>query len=528
MTLGLAVVTFAGTAAARIFASRDSYVGHDCKAHLFYAERIALMRSGPFSPLPIPIVNSLPLREPLMWHWLVSFLPAKTVKNSQHYLNPLLDAIFSVFIYLALLGLGVSSSHSLFAVCLYVATPIWFTRLSIGPRTNNFTPRLSSEIATNMFLFTAFIPLINDSGVAEVRIASSILLALYVLLSSKFGNQALFFLSPLICLITGKYEAVFILACAVCLAILISRGAYIYQLRQHLQHLSWYFKNNLSGKMYISHRNSLKGLFVRYEDETDFDILYRLVKRLIIENSFSGLLLKFPLFLYVLAGSILVYQGGWDPSVYAPIISAVILYLLINIPHMLFLGEAERYLNHVAIFIVLAAVDLYLAGFAIPWLWAIVGYGLAWLLIEGMLAGGLDRRSNDEAEDQRKVIAYLKTVPSTVVLGFPFTVCGGHYTVMSETSHQTIYIGGNINIGPSWSAKYSAGYPYVDLGLLEDMEHEMGVKVLICSRAALRKNALNDWQPPDSWYEVTMGCQGLKIYVADSLLGRSSPHAYPT
>ena len=69
---------------------------------------------------------------------------------------------------------------------------MWFSTLSVGPRVTSFTPRLMSEIILSVFFFITVYNL--ETSYLNIIFLSS-LLATYILMSTKFGLQAIILIS---------------------------------------------------------------------------------------------------------------------------------------------------------------------------------------------------------------------------------------------------------------------------------------------------------------------------------------------
>ena len=87
--------------------------------------------------------------QPFVWHWLVGFFNAKWLRRNQAWLNGVIDSLFVVIAFLIAQWSGFSERVALYAVAIYLLSPMWFSSIAVGPRIAGFTPRLSSEVATN-------------------------------------------------------------------------------------------------------------------------------------------------------------------------------------------------------------------------------------------------------------------------------------------------------------------------------------------------------------------------------------------
>lgn len=483
----------------------------DSLGHLYFAKQLKAEKGGPFDSINIQVCHPAPYFHPFLWHWLVGFFSLDFVSKHQKYWNPLLDAMFTAAVYLLALKLGFSQYESLVASCLYILTPMWFTRLSMGPRIQSFSPRLSGELATNLFFVVVCLPL-------NIPIWSILLLGTwssgYVLSSSKFGVQALLFLTPLVSIFLQSWVPLGALGLGIVLLAVASKGLFLNSLKQQLSHLRWYFLKNLKGGMAVSNRNRFDDLYRRRKEESGTHYLARFLIMLIGRNSFTGLLFKLP----VLWVSLVLLAFSPDISVaiylWAAVVAACIVFLAINFPALLFLGEAERYLNHVAIFIILFAVEVAVKA-SLEWvLWLIAAYGLIFLFCEALLLPKLNVKARAMNVDDDKVIAFLKTIEASTVLAYPYHAGGGVYRIMSLTPHRTIFpFATTAEFVQKLERDYASQYPYVDLQKLDQMQEEFGVSILVVRKEALNERMGEHWRPSSKWKEIDLSLSLQRVFL---------------
>ena len=119
----------------------------------------------------------------------------------------------------------------------------------MGPRISSFTPRLSGEIATNLFFCFTLLPI----GLPNyVLFFLGGLCSFYVLSSSKFGVQALFFITPLVSILSLSLIPICGLLLGITLLSILSNGTFLDSMKQQLGHLTWYFLL-LAGLMVLTH-----------------------------------------------------------------------------------------------------------------------------------------------------------------------------------------------------------------------------------------------------------------------------------
>ena len=509
-------LVFAISLAIRIFSVRGALQDYDSRAHLYWALKLKQSGGGPFSPVSVDVVTSAPFYYPFMWHWLISRLPLRYVLKYQAIANPLLDAFFCIVVFHVAIGVGFSQREAYLATALYLTTPMWFSRFSMGPRIRSFTPRLSGEIATNCFFVFSLLPL-NLPTVVTSSLA--VIFGIFTLTSSKFGIQALIFLTPLVTIFTNNAAPVGYLAVSLALVVALSGGAYWKALSTQVSHLTWYFRKNIKREMPVSNRNTIGPQFKKIKEESISRYFFRIFSLCCSQNSYAGVLIKLPLLIFLIGSMPAVEIGRLPQHIIMPVFAAVVVYVLINIPVLLFLGEAERYINHVAIFVVLAAVSTAGQMGVEVYLCVFVAYGMLWIFFEGGLVPRLMQNSIGRETDANKVIEFLKKYPKTVVVNFPFHACGGIYRIMTETHHETVFVDGQVGIAHEYAARFAANYPFIKLESLNEMKSDLGVTVLIVNNLDLKRQMGCGWRPPLEWRQVDIGCSLHTLYVASSANG---------
>ena len=186
---------------------------------------------------------------------------------------------------------------------------------------------------------------------------------------------------------------------------------------------------------------------------------------------------------------------------------------MINLPPLLFLGEAERYLNHVAVFFVIAAISIVDALQLESMLWLLIVYGILYLVFEATIMPRLNRNGLKMHKDHSKIVSYLKSQPSTVVLCYPYHAGGGVYRIMAETDHNTVFpLCSTEEFAQKLESQYGGKYPFIDLSKLDDMHNSLGVNILIVSKSSVEKNMQSEWRPSENWNEVKLSCELEKVY----------------
>jgi len=505
------IILFAGALFIRLLAGRGVSQSFDSYGHIYYAKELKCQKKGPFGSIKTKVVWGDNLSLPFMWNWLIGFLPLSIVSKYQKYFNPVIDAFFTLSIYLLALKIGFEQGDALLCCGLYLLTPMWFSRLSIGPRTSSFTPRLSGEIFTNIFFCVTILP-IGAPGWMSILLGS--VCCFYVLSSSKFGVQALLFLTPLVSLFSHTLLPIFSLILGIFLLATISEGAFLISLKQQLGHLRWYFYKNLKGETAISDRNKLGKVWFREKGVAPSKYILKIVRLSLMSNSFTGVLLKMPILVFLIAGVFFLPRDAGSLFFLEPVFAGIIVYILINIPCFLFLGEAERYLNHVAIFIVFGAVSLATVLQLQEYLWLFLLYGFIYLFCEAFFLPRLLKKIIQKQSEHDIIIDYLKSQEKGVVLSYPYHAGGGVYRIMAETDHRTVLLNAiTEDFAEKYQSIYEDKYPFADLSKLDDMHIDFGVDILIVSNDSVAKNLKSNWRPSNNWAEVSLGCELEKVYI---------------
>ena len=203
-------------------------------------------------------------------------------------------------------------------------------------------------------------------------------------------------------------------------------------------------------------------------------------------------------------------------SVLVPILAAFLVFLLVNWGPLLFLGEAERYLNHVAFFIVFSCV-IAATDQNLHWLiWLLVCYGLIFWCFECFCLHLLEEKylNMEVKADQQKVISFLTSIETPqVILAYPYHGGGGVFKFMLLTIHKVVFcfVPNPMN-AEKCTESFAAEYPDVRLGKLDEMADEMGVSVLVADKKSLCQQGHQNWVPSDQWQPVDIDTELLNIY----------------
>jgi len=493
--------------------ARSAPIDFDTYGHLYFTKEVKQQKAKPFGSINLNVVGNDGFSHPFFLHWIISFFPIDKVLKYQKFINPSLDSLFTVMIYIVSKHIGFSQNESFLIAAIYVFTPMWFSRLSMGPRINSFTPRLFSEILSNLFFIITLLPLGLDYWTVIIvgAILSSISLS-----STKFGVQVLVFLTPVISIFIQSTTPIIALVCGIMLSGIASNGKILNSFKEQLAHLSNYYIKNSSGEMPVSKRNSFHKLFGSLNEYRRIDRkLMILFNRMLLINSYTSITLKMPSLLIVL---FFYFFNTIDKDLLIPnhfimpVVGAGIVFLIVNIPRFLFLGEAERYLNHIAYFIIVSLVLLSLKTNMIWILYCLIGYGVIYWFFESFLIQQVMPINSDLHKKSDDVVSFLQNIKNqTIIIAYPYHAVG-IYRVLLETNHKVVCSDLDSEQGnKTKKCWYESDYPFINLDVVDRMHEELDVNVLIIDNNHLKSRDLG-WKPSALWKKLLIGGPFYTVY----------------
>ncbi|WP_420428660.1 hypothetical protein [Kordiimonas sp.] len=467
----------------------------DSYGHLYFAVCVNEQKVGPFGSIHPAVVGGDTFNHPFLFHWFVGLLGREWLLASQKIINPVLDSIFLVFAAFVLLRNGVVQSDVINCGLLYVFTPLWFSKISVGPRIGGFTPRLLSEVCISLLILIWFYPAF-DSGAANILL--QIFLVVITLLSSKFGVQVVVILVFGGLLLIGPVSSIPILVLSFLVSAIVSKGQLLENLRSQFDHLKWYFRATNRGQIFAANRNQFSRLFV-WELKGSFrQNIGRLILNWLARNSYTSTVIKAPILLIFLYIALTEHRSSLvDAQTHWPA-WAIVIFVLINRPLFLFLGEAERYINHCAYLLVLCVALRFPEVEGTTYLKVLVIYGALFWLAEIYFINfkGLHRLEDETASD--RCISILKAEDEDkVVASFPYHFVAP-YRVMLETNHEVFFPIISGQQAQKNQDRYESVYPYLDLERLNELYSDCGVNTVVISLKELRLR-YPDWRIPSGW-----------------------------
>ncbi len=487
-------------------------VDFDTYGHLYYASAIREQKRNPWDSINIQCWAGEKFSHPFLLHWLIGRFKKQTFTKYQKIINPALDALFAVFIYYASqLHFGGDKKISVLCVLLYIFTPMWFSRISMGPRVHNFTPRLITEIAFPVLIFIALYR--EDPGNILHSVLIEVLIITLIINSTKFGVQVILFMVPLIAAITFKHELIISVALAVIVTSIISRGGFFAQMKRQARHLIEYYHSNRRNQTSTTDRNRF--IKIRIKKLQSKEEIKKIIYCYLYNNSYTAVIIKMPLIGLALANlinGVSNIQGNPGPG-NAILISALMIYLLVNKRRFLFLGEAERYLNHISIVIVFEAVTYAQSNNEFLFIYAILAYGVMFWIAENMNISKFTNSTSRNLADEEIETILTKMVGEKIVCTYCYhNFCV--YRIMLNTRHKVIFsYHMKAEVSRDFIAKYQSNYPYINLDNINDMIAETKCNVLIIDNySANEKNLSGLKLERDGWCRIELSNNVYTLY----------------
>ena len=434
----MVISVFFATLFTRLVPTFSVFPSYDVYGHNLYARRLKQDKGGAFGAITLPTVCPKPFAHPFVWHWLVGKFDLEQVLEHQKYINAVFDALF-ISLLCWLLSFVISSNSTLLMVgLLYAFSPLLFTGLSIGPRANQFTPRLTAELLVcSYFLILAFSS-IFDTFTLMVLLAISGSLGLTW---SKFSVQAILFISITYAFLSycvgDPIWGTILISHVLTLVIVgvISRGRYIAQLKEQISHLTYYAKSNFRGQTVISNRNNFRFL-IKKRGQDNRSYFKHVIESCLVHNSYILLIVKFPLVVFVLASMVQMDVGQMlDLPVLRICLASFIIYLFVNLKWFLFLGEAERYITNTGLIWILGFYQFELGSETVI-TWLIIIYGGIYLIAEALYHRFRYPHAVQLENKTQTFLSYLQGLSNQqVILMLPNYALGGLFRICISTNH---------------------------------------------------------------------------------------------
>ena len=323
---------------------RPYALGSDTFYHLLCAESIRANRfrlPERIKGMILPGVYAYPY----LYHWLLAIFPKKRRDMVEPISSPFFDAIMIAVAMLFAehwaMKMGVENSQQFTVLLgLFMATSPALLNVSIGPRAYQGTARTLGELLFVIFMLCTYYYLYSQSSVWLIGVLLS---GAMVLLSSKFGAQVVIFLLVTMSILSGNMVLLLFPFAIFLSALLVSGGSYWVIFKNHTSHLFLYARSLMHLHTAVKTVNSwavvkeLGKAIVKGDWRQSVDILLHRI-------TLTAALVRYPQAL--IAGYCLFTFGFPDRVVQHWFVASGVIFILVSLRPLRFLGEADRYLEY--------------------------------------------------------------------------------------------------------------------------------------------------------------------------------------
>lgn len=426
------VALFLGRSTYRLLAPHNI----DGDAYDFLLQIEDIRKAGHRRPdKPSQVVTSGVYAYPYFLLWVLSFLPEPALERVERYFSGISDLVFAGLI-LSLVPLDILTvQQTLPGLVVFLFSPQFMRpNFSHANGLSGRKPGLFLASASLLGLVLATI------GGELAFFAVAIVVAAAMMLTSKFSLQAWFFVVLGFGVLVDPLALVVIPA-ALVLAVVGSRGRYWHILRGHLSHVQDYAKTKQYKRFDHSFPNPIRWALALLRADTWRDRM-----EIVYETRWLRILVDTPYIpVTILVYGLAVREGvslGVPLGIHVWMGILIACFVLISMPHLLFLGEAERYLEYA----LLPAVVLIGTGFqAFPTMvLALVAVAAgAGLVVQGVYVWAYRNifYEPDRQQQGDEVLDALCDLDTGVVLVQPAFFAR---TIAYETPHKVVErLGGN-------------------------------------------------------------------------------------
>lgn len=422
------VITFLVRVGFRLRYPKSS--GSDVWFHLYASEEIRRNRLAMPPRLSKYSLNTSFDMPPFVYT-ILALLP-KRLRERDHVFGPLVDSIQSTVIFLVSLWLSGSSYIAFLSALGFALTP---ALLRADARVFFLSPRPWAELFASVSLLFAVL-FYHEHSLALGFLSA--LFGSFVLLSSRFGPQAILFLSLGLTAVLLAWEFLLLLFFAFLLAVLLSKGYYLRVLRRHIGHSNFFRTTLVKRFSGTTHVTGWK------------DVMSALIERKNVINTFArnpiiSCLVFAPLLILLWIAALVDFSPIFSNPILLSLFVwanvAFVVVVLISSRQLRFLGEAERYQNY-AMLPICVIVPIVLVNIGVAVLWVLFALALLYSAIlirkNYSLAFRYFGITENEERLSDELFSFLNQLPNERILCIPFSVS----TELSyKTHHTTVYWG---------------------------------------------------------------------------------------
>jgi len=293
---------------------------------------------------------------PWLFHWLFSFVPDKNIYLAEKISSAIIDVIHIALAMLIshklFINLDMQNANGHLWVGFLMAISPSFLRIGMGPRAYNATPRVLSQLL--LFIFFVSLAFFYQEG-STTWLIIGLICSVLINISSIFGFQFIWFISIILALF-GFYEALVLTIIGLMISFLIFGNKVYIVIRGNVLSMKYYYST--LAKNYV-------GLI---EQKACISCYFKRFKQNFLTTKMLNWFMmdQYPLHILIFfmpqALIVLFYQDYLSQDsdfLFIVFLSSFILFLLVLIPKLVFIGEAERYLEHTLFIQIFLFVEIF-------------------------------------------------------------------------------------------------------------------------------------------------------------------------
>lgn len=278
---------------------------------------------------------------PIFYHWMLSFLPQKLDRVIEKYSPLLFDVITTiVFSFIMITYTELPSAQLYLINALFLIHPLFLFSI-YSPRTYTLTPRTFSQFLFNITsLCFIIVSLETNPYIVSAFVCLIVLLIALNSLTSRFFTQYLI-LTAIISLFFSEYMTlIYTISSFILCAVLFNKVFYL-QTKGHIENLEWFYKKQkefyASKSLLIDQQLRNRPLFTQAKN---------FMVQLFLNNQFFGGIVKNPILVIFLYGSIHVSTSIQSDIIPTHILSSIIIFSITSFGMFKMIGEAQRYIEY--------------------------------------------------------------------------------------------------------------------------------------------------------------------------------------
>jgi hypothetical protein len=439
---------------------------------------------------------------PPLFHYLLALFPRTIRERLAPFSSAVIDVIHVLVVYTFALyimqipelatSISNPSQAASIAALLFATSPA-LLYYGYGPRAYHATPRTLGELFTSVTLLSAGFYLWQGNWWALLL---SCLFGGLTLLTSKFGAQVLVFFTLILAALLRSPSLLMLPLLSIIFAIILSRGHYLRVLIGQIKSSIRYKK--FMHKFPINYRNELaefKSLLVSMR-ERDFLKSGRALWNIINNNTYVILAVRNIMlfmaiyfgimhFSLIISNPIILFLCSW-------ITASLVLFSLTSLRPFLFLGEAERYIEH-SILPQVLLVCLFSASIqSVTWL---IIYHALFYIGNLALICGVYRITSKKEGPKRELFDWFAAqgIKDKIILP---GLCGLHFELPYITDNAVLFPGGSLTRGKQEEfIELFEEYPYPNTNL-QMLIQRYNLDLIVVNKKLLDHASKRGWNYP--------------------------------